>query len=245
MKKYRFTGALVAAGLTAALLSPAGLVRADTTQGQLVYAFTYGSDQNVDARDQDVINPFTSGISHYHGSLGDKGTMTVDVQSKQPDGGLVVVISEQGENTRKALPAMCVVYSDTRVICDPNKTVLPEEYTLLRFLGANFVDPNAIDANHHWAVAQNGRTTSVKADYTVDGSSNGTMQIIENRKISPNNGGSQTTDVQTKIGYDLARSVPTSINEYVTQRLDNGAVGTTTTIYQTTLNLVSDSMAKT
>jgi hypothetical protein len=31
----------------------------------------------------------------------------------------------------------------------------------------------------------------------------------------------------------------------VTQRHDNGVVGTTTTIYQTTLDLVSDTMAKT
>jgi hypothetical protein len=54
-----------------------------------------------------------------------------------------------------------------------------------------------------------------------------------------------TTDIQTKVGYDFAQSLPTSVDEYVTQRHDNGAVGTSTTIYQTTLNLVSDTMAKT
>jgi hypothetical protein len=54
-----------------------------------------------------------------------------------------------------------------------------------------------------------------------------------------------TTDIQTMVGYDFAPSVPTSVDEYVTPRHYNGAVGTSTTIYQTTLNLVSDTMAKT
>jgi hypothetical protein len=241
--------ALVSAVITAALLSVAQPARAVTSIGQLVYYFTYGSDQNVSARDQQMNMDVggtagTSGISNYHGSLDDKGTITVDIQREQPDKGLVVSISEQGESTRRAPPATCVVYGDTRVICDPNKTVYQEEYTLLRFLGSNFVDPTLLDANKHWAIAQNGSDTTVKADYTVTANDNGMMQISEDRKIIPNGGGSQTTDVQTKIGYDFTRSLPTSVDEYVTQRLDNGVSGTTTTIYQTTLKLVSGSTAK-
>jgi hypothetical protein len=38
--------------------------------------------------------------------------------------------------------------------------------------------------------------------------------------------------------------VPDSINEYVTQRMDAGMAGTSTTIYQTTLQLLTDSMNK-
>jgi hypothetical protein len=71
------------------------------------------------------------------------------------------------------------------------------------------------------------------------------MQISETRSLRAPGGGSLTTDIQTKVGYDFAQSLPTSVDEYVTQRHDNGAVGTSTTIYQTTLNLVSDTMAKT
>jgi hypothetical protein len=186
----------------------------------------------------------TSGISHYHGSLTDKGTIKVDVLSQQPDQGLVVSISEHGETTRRAPPATCVVYGDTRVICDPSKTVYPEEYTLLRFLGPNFVDPEQFDAHKHWSVSQHGSVVAVKADYAVTGSQNGTMEISESRKIIPNAGGSLTTDIQTKIGYDVAHSIPTSVDEYVTQRQDNGVSGTTTTIYQTTLHLLTQPAAQ-
>jgi hypothetical protein len=233
--------------------------RADTTMGKLVYSFTYSSKQDVTARDS--ANPAeaygtpngnggndptqSNGISHYRGSLDDKGTMTVDIIRQQPDGGLVVSIGEQGENVHRAPPATCVVYGNTNVICDPDKTVYTEEYTLLRFLGSNFVDPNQLDASRHWSVAQNGANMNVKSDYIINSNNNGIMQIGEKRTIRQTGGGSLTTDVQTKIGYDFKRLVPTSVDEYVTQRHDNGVVGTSTTIYQTTLNLVSDSMAKT
>ncbi|HZY95901.1 MAG TPA: hypothetical protein VFE35_02240 [Candidatus Cybelea sp.] len=246
-------GALfIATGLIAFSVAPIA-VRADSAMGQLVYSFTYSSNQAITARDSanPIENPAengelsggNNGISHYAGTLNDKGTMTVVVLHQQPDGGLVVTISEEGQNVRRAPAAMCVVYGNTNVICDPNKTVYTEEYTLLRFLGSNFVDPAQVDANRHWAVSQDSGNTSVKADYTINSNNNGMMQIGENRKIRRAGGGSLTTDVQTKIGYDFKRSVPTSVDEYVQQRHDNGVVGTSTTIYQTTLNLVSDSMA--
>jgi hypothetical protein len=253
--EMRFIGSSITA-LAVALCIVPSLARADTTMGELVYHFTYSTDQSTIARDAadnvEGINPEagelaggTNGLSHYHGSLNDKGTMTVDLLRKQNDGGLVVSISEQGENTRRAPAATCVVYDDTDVICDPNKTVYTEEYTLLRFLGSNFVDPNKLDASRHWAVAQNRVNLTVKADYTISSSNNGMMQIHEVRSIRQPNGGSLTTDVQAKIGYDLKRTVPTSVDEYTTQRHDRGVSGTSTTIYQTTLNLLSDTMAKT
>ncbi|MGC1380991.1 MAG: hypothetical protein WA814_08210 [Candidatus Baltobacteraceae bacterium] len=242
---------LVAALAVASLAIVPSVAGADQSMGQLVYSFTYSSDQQTTARDasdsaeavsSDVITGGTNGQSHYEGKLNDKGTMNVDVQRKQTDGGLVVTISEQGENTRRAPAATCVVYGNTRVICDPNKTVYTEEYTLLRFLGSNFVDPNQLDANKHWAITQDGPSLAVKADYTINANNNGTMQIGETRSLRQP-GGSLTTDVQTKIAYDYKRTVPTSVDEYVTQRHDNGVQGTSTTIYQTTLKLVSDSVA--
>jgi len=221
--------------------------------GELVYNFTYSANQNITARDsgsaesQDAQGNFTgtsSGMNHYGGSLTDKGTMTVRVTGRQPDGGLIVSISEQGENVRKAPAATCVVYGNTNVICDPNKTVYTEEYTLLRFLGANFVDPNQLDANKHWRI---GPSTSmgetVQADYAIQSNNNGSMQIGETRKIVQSGAGKLETDVETKIGYDFNRTVPTSVNEYATQRTDSGLSGTSTTTYQTTLSLVSDSVA--
>jgi hypothetical protein len=71
------------------------------------------------------------------------------------------------------------------------------------------------------------------------------MQIGEKRIVKAYGVGHLTTDVETKIGYDFDRSLPTSINEYAAQYTDGGLKGTSTTIYQTTLQLVSDTMAKT
>lgn len=238
-------GALAAAAVTG--LSVTSAAAADASN-QFVYSFTYSSNQNVSARDASdnaetvdsmsgALNGGSNGMSHYRGNLTDRGTMTVQVVRQQPDGGLIVSISEQGEQTRRAPAATCVVYGNTQVICDPNKTVYTEEYTLLRFLGKNFVDPSELDANRHWSI---GGTTDLKADYTIGSNANGMMQISEARHMRASTAG-QTTDVQTKIGYDFTRAIPTSIDEYVTQRRDSGVSGTSTTIYQTTLSLVSSS----
>jgi hypothetical protein len=259
MSVFRLRFSLIVAGTAAATLTASAIGRADTPGSQLVYAFSYGSEQNITARDaadnaesmdseSGFLNDagYTNGISHYHGQLNDKGTMTVDIVKKQPDGGLIVSISEAGETTRRAPPATCVVYGNTSVICDPNKTVYPEEYTLLRFLGANFVDPSQLDAKRHWAISQpSGGGESVTADYTINSSANGAMQISETRTIRPAAKSSPETDITAKIGYDFPRAVPTSIDEYTMQRQENGTTGSTRTIYQTTLNLLSDTMAKT
>jgi hypothetical protein len=233
------------------------LARADTTMGTLVYHFSYSASQDITARDAadnaesinsqtGALGGGTNGMSHYGGTLTDKGTITVDLVKKQADGALVLMISEQGETIRRAPPAECVVYGNTHVICDPNKTVYTEEYTLLRFLAANFVDPSQLDANKHWAIVQNtGDGVSVQADYTINSNNNGSMQIGEKRKVMELGAGHLTTNIETTIGYDFARQVPTSVEEYATQRTDAGLKGNSTSTYQTTLNLLSDTTAKT
>jgi hypothetical protein len=234
------------------------VAHADTTagQGQLVYHFSYSASQNITARDSadnaETINPLTAtltgtnnGISHYGGTLTDKGTITVDVVKKQPDGAMVVMISEQGENVRRAPPAECVVYGNTHVICDPNKTVYTEEYTLLRFLGQNFVQPSQLDASKHWTIVQNsGDGMAVNADYAINSNNNGMMQIGEKRTVKDTGAGHLTTNIETKIGYDYSRLVPTSVDEYAQQFTDAGIRGSQKSIYQTTLDLVSDTMTK-
>jgi len=255
----KLAAGIASAGMVLSILAPITASADTTPKGTLVYHFTYSAKQDVSARDnpnlaaygEDTGNgaagpaPERSGINHYAGTLDDKGTMTVEVIRQQPDGALVVMISEQGENVRRAPPAECVVYGNTNVICDPNKTVYTEEYTLLRFLGGNFVDPNALDAKRHWQIVQNTPTLAVMANYTINSNDNGMMQIGETRSLRNPTGGSLTTDIQSKIGYDFKRSVPISVDEYTQQRHDNGVAGTSTTIYQTTLNLVTDTMAKT
>jgi hypothetical protein len=249
---FSFAAGRAAAATAGASAAPTAAPAASGPIRHLVYSFTYGSQQSITARDS--ANPAEdpnfnpgggSGASHYSGSLGDIGTMTVNVLREQPDKGLVLTISEQGENIRKAPAATCVVYGNTEVICDPNKTVFPEEYTLLRFLGSNFVDPNNLDAQKQWSLEQTGAGMDIKSDYTILNDVNGLMSISETRKISQPGKENVTTNVESKIGYDFNRLVPTSVNEYVTRRTDNGVQGTSVTIYQTQLKLVTDSMAKT
>ena len=246
--------------LTVALaLTTPSISSADTTVQQLTYNFTYSANQSTTARDsanpaEDYSMPAnqgttqayvgTNGSGAYGGALSDKGTMTVNILAKQQDGGLIVSIAENGQTTRRAPVAACVVYGNTRVICDPNKTVYTEEYTLLRFMGQNFVDASNLDAHRHWQIVQNSSASDVTADYTLGPTTSSDVLVAETRKIRQVGGGSLTTDVQAKVGYDMSRSLPTSVDEYVTQRHDNGVVGTTTTIYQTTLNLASDATAK-
>ncbi len=181
--------------MVAAFVAP-GLAGADSPgMTTLVYNFTYSADQSITARDSnqnaeavqsDAISGGTNGISHYGGKLDDKGTMTVQVVGKpQADGGQVVTISEAGENTRRAPAATCVVYGNTHVICDPNKTVYTEEYTLLRFLGSKFVDPNALDKNKHWQISQDSPALNVTADYVIQSNSNGAMQISRDAQAPP------------------------------------------------------------
>ena len=219
----------------------------------LVYSFTYGSTQSVNASDAspyhtdasgNMMPNAGSGVSDYQGALKDRGTMVVDVAREQADKGLVVVVSENAENTRKAPPATCVVYANTEVICDPNKTVNPEEYTLLRFMAQNFVDPNILDAKKHWGYDSVTGGMELKSEYTIVHSDGPIMTIDEVRSIKRQGTQGQTTNVQSKIDYDFGHAVPTAIDEYVTQRSEQGVTGNATTIYQTDLKLVSDSLAK-
>jgi hypothetical protein len=246
--------ALLIGGFAIAALFSRGNALAVLSTSRLVYAFTYSSNQNVEARDSSQQAEATDssgrpvaggsgGMSHYHGNLNDKGTITVEIVRQQSDGGLVVSISEQGESVHRAPPATCVVYGNTNVICDPNKTVYSEEYTLLRFLGANFVDPSQLDTNRHWSITHNSSDESMTSDYTIDSNNGGMMHIGEKRTIKETGAGHLTSDVRANVGYDFSKAIPTSIDEYVTQHVDSGLKGTSTTIYQTTLSLVSSSSA--
>jgi hypothetical protein len=205
----------------------------------LVYSFTYESNQHGTVPN----DPGTSGAHSYNGRLGDRGTITVDVLREAGDRGLVVVVSEQGNDTRSAAPANCAVYGNTQVACDPSKPTNSEELTLLRFLGANFVDPAKVDDKSHWAISVAGGGLVAKADYIITSNTDGMLSITESRRVENGGLGDDTTDVQTKLTYNGRMQVPTSIDEYATERKNSGIQGISTTVFQTTLRLVSDSLA--
>jgi hypothetical protein len=99
------------AALLVALSAVPITVRAVAQKGELVYDFTYSANQNITSRDAvdnaeavttsadnkggaTAISGGTNGMSHYGGTLTDKGTITVDLIKEQPDGAMVVMVSE-------------------------------------------------------------------------------------------------------------------------------------------------------
>ena len=236
-------------GLAGFVPSAARADAAAAPERRLVYSFTYGTNSDLEVHGSNGYASDThsgSGSSRdYVGTIQDKGTITVDVLREQPDTGLVVNVSEQAEQTRKADVATCVVYGNTNIICDPYKTVNSEEYTLLRFLGTRFIDPNQIDAKQHWRIDQGSSGSSMVADYTIRTNAAGVMTIDETRTIKNTGGASPSdSDVSAKLVYDYNRLAPTSVDEYVTQRLHPSSGQVQTITIQTSLKMVSDSMAK-
>ena len=235
------------AGLAVEATSPNAPLR------HLVYSFTYGAQGDLTVHSDQGVGyaqaggQATSGsgiVQDYNGTMQDKGTITVDVMREQPDTGLVVKISEQAENTRKADPATCVVYGSTNMICDPNATINSEELTLLRFVGRNFIDPNKLDDKGHWRLEQSNAVESTTADYTLAPGKNGIVAVHETRVVKDLGGRPVTTDVTTSIVYDVNRQIPTTVQEYAERREASSFSGSMKTTVQTSLNLISDSMAK-
>jgi hypothetical protein len=256
------TVAIVAGVATLAFFASASSARAVTAAAppgaapmrHLVYTFTWGSSNNTEvhtsgmgdgsigsANGPPTAMGAASGIQSFNAGVQDKGTITVDVLREEPnDHGLVVTVSEQATNGRNAVPATCVVFGNTNVICDASAKINYEELTLLRFLGANFIDPNQIDAKQHWKVGESNGPYSVSADYTIASNANGLMKITEDRIVSPTK--TETSTVNSTIGYDFNRQIPTAINEYSMERSERGEQYTTVKM-ETVLNLQTDSMA--
>lgn len=198
----------------AATLSPIAASADAAPVRHLVYSFTWGTQSDLEVRNSGV-GTAGSGVSDFNARNGDQGSITVDVMREQPDKGLLVVVSEQAQKTRSSVPAKCVVYGTTAVICDPSITVNPEEMTVVRFLGSNFVDPAIIDAKQHWQISDSsGSAYSVKSDYTISKNVAGVMTIDEKREIKQMQPSEVTTEVNSTIGYDFNRTVPTSVDEF-------------------------------
>ena len=229
---------VVVAGVLLSSLAVTSSPQAPKPLRHLVYSFTFDSKQNGTVPN----DPGTSGARTYNGDVNDSGTIAVDVMREGSDRGLVVVVSEQAKYSRSADPATCAVYGNTDVACEAGKKVNTEEYALLRFLGANFVDPNKVDANGQWSVSETTGTVKMTAQYTINTNDNGALAIGETRHVEDTSQGSTTFDAQTKLNYNGPKQVPTSVDEYATERKNGGVTGIYTTVYQTTLSLASDSL---
>ncbi len=204
-----------AAATAASAASPAA-----APMRHLVYSFSYGASQSVTVHNSgfgsagDNQSMMGSGVDSYTNHAGANGTIVVDILREQPDKGLVLHVSENTDNQQRvAKPATCVVWGTGTVICDPNATVNPEEYTIVRFLGENFVDPALIDAKKHWHLGSNGPSFAAASDYTITKNDGGVMQINETRKLTYSGDRSGEANITTDLTYDYNRQVPTAINE--------------------------------
>jgi hypothetical protein len=218
----------------------------------LVYAFDVTITSDMTVKDSGIGNgdaslkiPNTSGTgtNHYGGAASDKGTITVDVVEVQADTGTVVRISEQARETRSAEPATCVVYGIGAVICDTSKKINEEEMALLRLLGHNFVNDEAIDAKHHWRFAESNPQARETNDYTIVGERGGLAQISLQRvlDVSGADGYNATTDGQ--LLYDREHAVPRSLKEETITRQHVGMGQDNRVDQQLTLSLQTDSLA--
>ncbi|HTU70809.1 MAG TPA: hypothetical protein VMF11_10880 [Candidatus Baltobacteraceae bacterium] len=239
-----------ALALAVSLCAPAAAQTSAAPQRHLVYSFTYGATTDVTIHDSGFNNNGTNaagggnGMEDYTDRAGDTGTITVDVMREEQDTGLVLTVSETGSNpARSAKPATCVVYGTGSVICDPNATVNPEEYSVIRLLGAHFVNPSLLDSKLHWQISSQGPQFSATSDYTIVKNDGGLMQIDESRKLTYQGSRTGSADVTNTIGYDFNRQIPTSLDEITS---DHGAhpgpneIDTTVTV---DAKLITDSMA--
>jgi len=217
-----------------------------TVQRHLVYDFTVGV-QN-DTHDTDAssrmnneaggANVNGTGDTSYMGVASDKGTIAVDIFGVEPDGGLIVKVSENGQNTRKASPVECVVYPTTNTICASGQ-VFPEELAVIKTLSPKFFDPAALDAKHHWH--QGNDAAGVSLDFTAGAPAGTVIPISEddNEKVAGGQGnvlhGTET------YSYDMSKNLSTQLKEYDTIRKQMGAGQYSNIIIDITAQLATDS----
>ncbi len=144
-----------------------------------------------------------------------RGSIRIDMIAKQSDGGLVVQVTET-PGQRASAAATCVVFPTTGLVCDPSKTISAEEITLLRFLAPGIVDPK--QDPRHWQMHDGGPQASFTATYSVLENAGGLVTIGEQRSAKGEAGPNSTDESKATFTYDIARAVPTAIDDSVVQR---------------------------
>ena len=217
-----------------------------TVQRHLVYYFTVGvqndtHDTDASSRmnnDAGGANINGTGDTSYMGVASDKGTIPVDVFGVEPDGGLVVKVSEDGGNVRKAAAVECVVYPTTNTICASGQ-VFPEELAVIRTLSPKFFDPSALDAKHHWH--QGSEAAGVSLDFIAGTPSGTVVPISENDDEKVTGVQGSTLHGTDTYSYDMSKNVSTQLKEYDTIRRQMGAGQYSNIIIDITAQLSSDS----
>jgi hypothetical protein len=254
--------ALLTLALVAIAASPA--LAQDHVQRHLVYRFTLGVQNDAHETAPAVqyelpegpagplsANPDSSsgtanstsrtvigtGDTHYAGVASDVGTIAVDVSGIQPDGGLLVSVSEAGQNYRKAAPMTCAVYPTAKIACSGQ--IFPEEAAVLTTLSPAFFDPSRLDGKNHWH--EDGGVPGLSLDFTASAPRGNFVTIAEDRNQKFSEGLGGTLHGSATFTYDTAKRVATALKAYDTERPAQGQPGQYTNIvYDITATLVTD-----
>lgn len=233
MKWTRFGVVAIAAAACA------GAARADGQQPirHLVYSFDVTLSSSLSQENY-------GGTTNSTGSNGDRGQIVVDVLNVQPDSGLVVRISEHARETRSAEPAMCVTYGNGQLICENDKKINEEEYTLLRLLGRGFITRSQLDAKNHWTYGTDSAALAETSDYTINTDRDGILTIALSRHQEVKGPQGYTAETQGRLTYNEHMSVPVSDTEDTVTR-EQASASYNRLEQQITVTLVSDSMQQT
>jgi hypothetical protein len=216
---------------------------------ELVYSYAVErsqTDQGDTAYGRDKMDPGGGGTFYFHNNAKDyrppaaddgsqkrSGKIVVDVVRQQPDGGLVLHLTEDAD---PAGPVTCVTFGDTTVVCDPSRKIGPEVSQLAALLGAGFVDPSRLDNAKHWHIEPTTGYGTI-ADYTIVGKTGSLLDIKENATHTDANSAAKTT-IDAAIEYDMQRSLPTLLQQSSIERDHRGSVSETIST-QTMLKLES------
>jgi hypothetical protein len=237
---------LMAFGLAGAAL-PAGAQQ--QVQRHLVYDYSVGitndtHDTNASERMISTAggaNASGTGDTQYLGLNSDFGKITVDAYGVEPDGGLIVKISENGQHgNRNAAEVECVVYPTTNLVCG-DAQLYPEETAILHTISPKFFDAAALDTKRHWHEGSD--AAGVSLDFTVTGTSGNSITITEdnNRKIPGVHGG--TVHGTATYTYDVAKTITTQMKEYDTIRQQTGPGQYSNITVDVTATLTTDTVA--
>jgi hypothetical protein len=210
----------------------------------LVYNFDVTINSTRTQHDSGIGGGPQSGMQESRAGNMDKGQIVVDVMAVQQDSGLVVQVSERAQNSRNAVPTMCVAYGNGAVVCDQSHGDLnQEEMALLRVIGRDFVNRAEIDNKNHWQTGQSTPDAKETNDYTINSTNGDILGITFQRYLKVSTGQPFEATTDGKMTYNEKLSVPTMLSEDTVTRRNTGGGDYDRIEQHVTLNLASDSMA--
>lgn len=236
-------GALAAETTTAAAIKPLRHLEYSFNVGILSEMTTHTSGlqaKNLDGTPSGPAEP-ASGLNQSQTGANDDGTIAVDILSVDPDGGVVLGVSEHGRQGRLGEPARCVTYGNTYFVCEGGKQVNAEEMELVRYLGNRFSTLSPLDTNQHWQYRQTAADFQEQTDFTVVSVAQGVASIQLERVSKAGGAGGALSTTNGRIVYDRRKSVPVSIRAQTVTSSDQPGGATSRNQVQIKLDLVADS----